>query len=169
MTTDSHLATLVRLMVPDDWGRVRTIYEAGIATGNATFETEAPTWGRWDTTHLDAHRLVATSGGTVVGWAALSPVSDRCVYGGVAENSVYVDPDVRGRGVGRLLLDALIVSSEVAGIWTLQTGIFPENHASVALHQRCGFRVLGTRERIGPLNGRWRDTLLLERRSPVVG
>jgi phosphinothricin acetyltransferase len=159
----------IRPMRPDDWDAVRHIYEAGIATGNATFETEAPTWQRWDTTHLADHRLVATIDGAVTGWVALSPVSDRCVYGGVAENSVYIHPDHRGLGVGHTLMSALVTSSEAAGIWTLQTGIFPENTASIALHQRVGFRILGTRERIGQLHGTWRDTLLLERRSTIAG
>jgi phosphinothricin acetyltransferase len=159
----------IRPMRPDDWDAVRQIYEASIATGNATFETEAPTWQRWDTTHLADHRLVATIDGAVAGWVALSPVSDRCVYGGVAENSVYIHPDHRGLGVGYTLMSALVTSSEAAGIWTLQTGIFPENTASIALHQRVGFRIIGTRERIGQLHGTWRDTLLLERRSSIAG
>jgi len=158
----------VRAMAPADWDRVREIYEAGIATGNATFETAAPTWERWNASHLSSHRLVAEVAGVVAGWAALSPVSDRCVYGGVAENSIYIDATARGRGVGRVLLDALIASSEAAGIWTVQTGIFPENEASLTLHERCGFRVIGRRERIGRLDGRWRDTFLLERRSSLV-
>lgn len=158
----------IRDMSPDDWPSVRSIYEEGIATANATFETASPAWDRWDRSHLVTHRLVADAG-VIVGWAALSPVSDRCVYGGVAENSVYVGRDHRGRGTGRALLEALIAGAESAGIWTLQTGIFPENAASVTLHQRCGFRVVGRRERIGRLHGVWRDTLLLERRSAVVG
>ena len=157
------------LMVPSDWAAVSDIYAAGIATGNATFETTVPTWDAWDRGHLVEHRLVANFGHEVVGWAALSPVSDRCVYAGVAENSVYIHPDHRGRGVGRLLLEALIASAETAGIWTVQTGIFPENAASVALHERCGFRVVGRRERIGQLHGIWRDTLFLERRSSSIG
>ena len=160
---------IIRPMGADDWPEVRDIYEAGIATGHATFETSAPTWQHWDHAHLDEHRLVATVDGAVVGWAALSPVSDRCVYGGVAENSIYIHPDHRGRGVGRKLLSALIASSEAAGIWTVQTGIFPENTSSLGLHRRCGFRIIGTRQRIGRLHGVWRDTLLLERRSTVVG
>jgi phosphinothricin acetyltransferase len=163
------MTTSIRPMQPGDWDAVLGIYEAGIATGNATFETEAPTWERWDSSHLDEHRLVAIVDSHVVGWVALSPVSDRCVYGGVAENSVYIHPDQRGRGVGVALMTALIDSSEAAGIWTLQTGIFPENTASIALHQRVGFRIVGTRERIGRLHGTWRDTLLLERRSTAVG
>jgi phosphinothricin acetyltransferase len=159
----------IREMRPDDWPAVRDIYGFGIATGHATFENAAPTWQQWDTSHLPDHRLVALVDRSVVGWAALSAVSDRCVYAGVAENSIYVHPAHRGRGVGRTLLGALISSSERAGIWTVQTGIFPENVASLALHERCGFRVVGIRERVGQLDGVWRDTLFLERRSTVVG
>jgi L-amino acid N-acyltransferase YncA len=155
----------VRPMREEDWPAVRDIYEAGIATGNATFETAAPTWERWDAGHLADHRLVATDGTTVVGWAALSPVSDRCVYAGVAENGVYIHPDHRGRGVGADLLDALVAGAERDGYWTIQTGIFPENTASIALHERVGFRIVGRRERIGQVDGVWRDTFLLERRS----
>jgi len=159
----------VRELSRDDWTAVCAIYEAGLAAGNATFETAAPSWERWDVTHLDGHRLVAAgSDAEVVGWAALAPVSDRSAYAGVAENSVYVRPDHGRRGIGRLLLDTLIHRAEGAGIWTIQTSIFPENAASVALHRRCGFRVVGRRERIGRLNGRWRDTLLVERRSTIV-
>ena len=160
----------VRSMHPDDWPSVRAAYEAGIATRHATFETTAPDWPDWDANHFYDHRLVATDGdGFVLGWAALSPVSDRCVYDGVAENSIYVHPERQGRGIGRLLLGALVASAENAGIWTIQTGIFPENTASIALHQRCGFRIVGRRERIGQLDGTWRDTLFLERRSTVIG
>ena len=153
---------------PADWPAVRAIYEAGIATGDATFETAAPTWEAWDAAHLPGQRLLARDGGRVLGWAALAPVSDRCAYAGVAEDSIYVAPQAQGRGVGRALLDALVASAERAGIWTVQTGIFPENRASVRLHQACGFRVVGVRERIGRLHGRWRDVLLLERRSPRI-
>lgn len=156
----------VEPMTPGDWPAVREIYTEGIATGDATFETEAPAWDRWDATHLAEHRLVARLEGRVAGWAALSPVSDRCAYAGVAEDSVYVASWARGRGVGRALLTALIAGADARGIWTVQTGIFPENAASVALHERCGFRVVGTRERLGRLGGRWRDVLLLERRRP---
>lgn len=151
----------------EHWDAVARIYAQGIATGHATFETEVPSWERWDASHLPDHRLVAVRDGTVTGWAALSPVSDRCVYGGVAEESVYVAEEARGRGVGRELLEALIAGAEESGIWTIQTGIFPENEASVRLHQRVGFRIVGTRERLGQHNGVWRDVLLLERRSPV--
>jgi phosphinothricin acetyltransferase len=152
----------------DDWPEVLRIYEAGIATGNATFETAAPGWPQWDATHLPEHRLVAVADERVLGWIALSAYSDRCCYGGVGEVSVYVDPCAQGRGLGRALLERAIVSSEAAGIWTLQAGIFPENEASLALHKRCGFREVGTRERLGKLGGRWRDVVLLERRSPQL-
>jgi phosphinothricin acetyltransferase len=156
-------------MAADDWPAVRSIYEEGIATGNATFETRAPTWESWDAKYLQLARLVAVSGDRVIGWAALSPVSDRCAYKGVAEVSVYVAADARGRGVGRRLLAQLIAQSEQNGLWSLQAGIFPENAASVAIHERCGFRIVGRRERLGQLGGRWRDVLLLERRSESVG
>jgi L-amino acid N-acyltransferase YncA len=156
-------------MRPEDWPAVRAIYEAGIATGDATFETTAPGWPAWDATHLADHRLVARDDdGRVVGWAALAPVSDRCAYAGVAEDSIYVAPEAQGRGVGRALLTAVVTSAEQGGIWTVQTGIFPENQPSVRLHEACGFRVVGVRERLGRLNGRWRDVLLLERRSPAI-
>jgi phosphinothricin acetyltransferase len=158
----------IKPLRPADWPKVRAIYQAGIATGDATFETAAPTWEAWDAAHLPGHRLLATDGDRVLGWAALAPVSDRCAYAGVAEDSIYVAPQAQGRGVGRALLDALVTSAERAGIWTVQTGIFPENRASVRLHQACGFRVVGVRERIGRLHGRWRDVLLLERRSPRI-
>ena len=150
------------------WEEVAAIYAEGVATGNATFETSVPGWDEWDRAHLQEHRLVAIDG-AVLGWAALAPVSDRCVYGGVVENSVYVAAAARGRGVGRALLDELVASTEAAGIWTIQTGIFPENESSIRLHERAGFRIVGRRERLGRLDGEWRDVLLLERRSPVVG
>ena len=152
------------------WPQVKAIYEQGLATGHATFETQAPTWETWDVGHLAHSRLVAVdTNDQVLGWAALSPVSGRCVYGGVAEVSVYVADAARGQGVGRQLLAALVAESEKNGIWTLQAGIFPENTASLRLHEAHGFRVLGQRERIGKLAGVWRDTVLLERRSAVVG
>lgn len=154
---------------PEDWPAVRAIYEAGIATGQATFETVAPAWESWDAAHRADCRLVARRDGQVIGWAALSPVSGRCVYGGVAEVSVYVDPAWKGRGIGKTLLQALVTASEEAGLWTLQASIFPENVASVRLHHACGFRTVGTRERLGQQHGRWRDVVLLERRSTVVG
>ncbi|MEZ4429965.1 MAG: N-acetyltransferase family protein [Nannocystaceae bacterium] len=160
----------LRSMTADDWPRVAAIYEEGIATGDATFETGAPAWARWDASHLRAPRLCAIDESRdVIGWAALAPVSDRCVYGGVAEVSVYVAAGARGRGVGRCLLETLVVASEAGGLWTLQAGVFPENLASLTLHERCGFRVVGRRVRLGELAGRWRDVLLLERRSEVVG
>jgi L-amino acid N-acyltransferase YncA len=149
-----------------DWPAVRAIYADGIATGNATFETEVPAFERWLEAHPPEYRLVATRAADVVGWVAASPVSDRCAYAGVIEHSVYVDARMRGQGVGHLLLDALIHRADALGIWTIQSGIFPENVASVELHQRCGFRVVGRRERLGQLNGVWRDVLLMERRKP---
>ncbi len=160
---------MIERMLPRHWERVRSIYLEGIATGDATFETEAPEWGRWDAAHLRLCRLVALDGGRVAGFAALSPVSSRKVYAGVAEVSVYVGAEFRGRGFGRALLEALIRESEASGVWTLQAGIFPENVASVEMHRACGFREVGRRERVGKLGGRWRDTVLLERRSKIVG
>ncbi|MCJ0871140.1 GNAT family N-acetyltransferase [Streptomyces sp. AP-93] len=148
---------------------VLAIYEAGIDEGNATFETEAPAWEAFDAAKLPGHRFVAVGQeGKLLGWVAASKVSDRCAYAGVVEHSVYVHPGARGRGVARALLDALIASTEAAGIWTIQCGIFPENTASLALHQRAGFRVIGTRARIGRHRGVWRDVVLLERRSPRI-
>lgn len=151
------------------WEQVRAIYLEGIATGLATFETEAPTWERWNAGHLACCRLIAHEGEEIKGWAALSPVSSRHVYAGVAEVSVYVGQANRGIGLGRALLDALVNASEREGIWMLQAGIFAENGASVALHRQCGFREVGRRERIARLHGRWRDTILMERRSASVG
>jgi len=156
-------------MRPGDWEAVRTIYAEGIATRQATFEVEVPSWQAWDTSHLSFARLVARKGEIVVGWAALGPISRRQAYAGVAEVSVYVAPDQRGTGLGRQLLDALIAQSEKHGIWSLQAVMFPENAGSVALHLRCGFREIGRRERIGRLDGAWRDTVLLERRSQRIG
>lgn len=162
-------------MAPADWPAVARIYAEGIATGDATFEMTVPSWEAWDAGHVAEHRFVAVPDGAaaaddvapagVLGWAACSPVSDRCVYLGVLEVSVYVAAAARGRGVGGALLGALVASTEAAGVWTLQAGIFPENATSVALHRRRGFRVVGTRERLGKMNGVWRDVLLLERRS----
>ncbi len=156
-------------MRPEDWPAVRGIFEEGIAGGNATFEMYAPTWDAWDRGHLRECRLVARSGDRVVGWVALSPVSQRAVYRGVAELSIYVAGDARGKGVGRALLRRLIDDSEEADIWTLQAGVMAENEASLALHRSCGFREVGRRERIGKHADGWRDVVLLERRSPVVG
>lgn len=162
-------ATTVRALRPADWPAVRAIYEEGIATGNATFQPEAPAWEDWDAGHLPECRLVSVDGEQVTGWAALSRVSSRCVYAGVAEVSVYVAANRRGQHIGRRLLEALVAQSEQRGLWTLQAGIFPENLASIAVHERCGFRVVGVREKLGEMNGRWRDVLLLERRSAAVG
>lgn len=157
-------------MQPEDWPAVCAIYLEGIATGNSTFEQSAPEWEKWDAGHLGAARIVARSeAGELLGWAALSGVSGRCVYAGVAEVSVYVGESARGRGVGQKLLARLITDSEAEGIWTLQAGIFPENVASIALHERAGFRIVGQRERLGQMNGRWRDVVLMERRSAVAG
>jgi len=160
----------LRPMESADAARVLAIYQAGLDSGQASFETHAPTWERFDATRLTGHRHVAVSpGGDVLGWVAASPVSDRCVYAGVAEHSVYVDPAARRHGIGAALLQALIRSTEAAGIWTVQSGIFPENTASLRLHEQAGFRVVGTRRRIGCHRGRWRDVILVERRSPRTG
>ncbi len=156
----------VRPFRDDDWPRVRAIYADGIATGNATFETEVPTFERWLEGHPSEYRFVATRAADVAGWVAAWPVSDRCAYAGVIEHSVYVDARMRGQGVGHRLVNALVERADASGIWTIQSGIFPENVASVELHQRCGFRVVGRRERLGQLNGVWRDVLLMERRKP---
>ena len=147
---------------------VLAIYQAGIDEGDATFETRAPAWPEFTAARLPDHRYVASHGADVLGWVAVSPVSSRCVYAGVVEHSVYVHPGARGQGVGRQLLAALITSTEAAGIWTIQSGIFPENTASVALHHVAGFRTVGRRERVGRQHGRWRDVLLLERRSKLI-
>ena len=164
-------AITIRPMALTDWESVRSIYLEGLATAEATFETEAPACEKWDQNHLSKPRLVAVfeTDGRVVGWAALARVSARTVYSGVAEVSVYVAEAFRGKGVGKALLKHLVVESEQNGIWTLQASIFPENVASLAVHKLCGFRVVGTRRRIGTLHGIWRDTVLLERRSEIVG
>jgi L-amino acid N-acyltransferase YncA len=162
------MRTEVRDLRSDDWPEVARIYEEGIQTGNATFETEVPSWEAWDAVHLPEHRFVAEREGRVARWAALAPVSSRSCYGGVAEISAYVAEEARGQGVGGELLAAAIESSERGGIWTLQTGVFPENEPSLGLLRRFGFRALGTQERIGRLHGVWRDVVLLERRSEVV-
>lgn len=161
--------TIINEMRPGDWEDVRTIYADGIATGQATFEMETPSWEAWDASHLPCARLVARKDEAIVGWAALSPVSSRKAYAGVAEVSVYVTQSQRGAGFGRQLLEALVLDSEENGIWSLRAVMFPENAGSVALHRRCGFREVGRRERIGKLNGVWRDTILLERRSQRIG
>jgi L-amino acid N-acyltransferase YncA len=159
----------IEQMRPIDWAKVKAIYLEGITTGHATFETDAPSWAVWDDAHLRFARLVARVGQTISGWAALSPVSRRQAYSGVAEVSVYVAANDRNAGLGRALLDALIAESEKNGIWMLQAVVFPENAATIALHLRCGFREVGRRERIGKLNNEWRDTILLERRSALIG
>ena len=169
LTMCAGAAISIGALRPEHWPEVARIYGEGIATGNATFETEVPAWGRWDSAHLPEHRFAAIRTGEVVGWAAVVPVSDRCVYGGVVEVSVYVATTSRGQGVGKLLLRELIPSTEAAGIWTIQAGIFPENTASARLHEQCGFELVGRRKRLGMLHGAWRDVLLLERRSEVVG
>ncbi|MAU27050.1 MAG: N-acetyltransferase [Muricauda sp.] len=157
-------------MTKNDWPKVAQIYAEGIATGFATFEIEVPDYESWNVGHVKPCRLVAENGGSVIGWAALSPVSSRCVYGGVAEVSVYVGKNTRAMGVGRLLMEKLIEESENAGYWTLQSGIFPENEPSIKLHEKMGFRYIGKRERIGKtVNGIWKDNLLFERRSKTVG
>ncbi len=158
----------IRELRPEDWPAVRTIYEEGIRGGDATFETETPSWERWDATH-PALRLVAEREGAVVGWAALSPASARRCYRGVGEVSVYVAGTARGSGLGRALLAELVERSEQAGYWTLTAGVFPENDASVRLHKSCGFREVGAREGIGEAGGVWRDVIWLERRSTLVG
>ena len=160
---------VISSMGESDWDDVRRIYAEGIATGNATMETAPPPWESWDSAHRPDCRLVARDSGRMLGWAALSRVSERCAYGGVAEVSVYVSQEARGRGVGRRLLEELVRASEEAGVWTLQAGIFPENAASLSIHQHCGFRVVGVREKLGKLGSAWRDVALLERRSERVG
>jgi phosphinothricin acetyltransferase len=156
-------------MQPSDWKDVKRIYEEGIATGNATFQPDAPEWEAWNNDHLKHSRIVAREKDSVIGWAALTPVSGRCVYAGVAEVSIYVSVNARGKGAGKKLLEKLVEESEANNIWTLQAGIFPENISSLALHKALGFRILGTRERIGQMNGKWRDVILMERRSKVAG
>ncbi len=160
---------VIEPMSPADWPVVRRIYADGIATGNATFETQAPDWDTWDRNHLPSCRLVARRNGSVTAWAALSPVSSRTCYAGVAEHSIYVDAIYRGQGIGKALLAELVKQTESAGFWTLQSSIFPENRASVVIHLACGFRILGRRKRVAMLNGVWRDTVIVERRSAVAG
>ena len=175
MTTSPHDSTgaaaraadpAIVAMRPEHGPQVLAIYQAGMDTGNATFETAAPGWTDFDQRHLPEHRFVAlTPGGQVTGWVAAAPVSGRCVYAGVIEHSICVEPGHAGQGIGAALLQALVRSADAAGVWMIQTGIFPENHASLALHRRAGFRTVGTRERIGQRDGRWRDVVLIERRS----
>lgn len=159
----------IQPMTTNHGNQVLAIYEAGIATGNATFQTASPSWEEWDQSHLKNCRLVAIENDQVLGWAALTAVSSRCVYAGVAEVSIYVAPDVQGKRIGRQLLETLILESEQNNFWTLQAGIFPENTGSLRIHELCGFRIVGRRERIGKMGNAWRDTLLLERRSTKAG
>jgi L-amino acid N-acyltransferase YncA len=170
MSSDPPPPVVIAPMTAAHAEQVLAIYQAGIDEGDATFETAAPPWAAFDSGKLAEHRFVALDPpeGRVLGWVAVSAVSARSAYAGVVEHSVYVHPGARGRGVARALLAELIASSEAAGIWTLQSGVFPENTASIALHRAAGFRVIGTRERVGRHHGRWRDVVLLERRSPVV-
>lgn len=158
----------IRELLSSDWGAVKLIYEKGIATGNATFQTSGPSWEEWEVSHLGTCRIVADDNGKVLGWAALTPVSSRCVYAGVAEVSVYVDPEQSGKGIGFALLSQLVALSEAEGIWTLQAGIFSENFGSLRIHEKAGFRTLGIREKIGKQHGIWRDTVLMERRSKTI-
>lgn len=163
------MAINTRKMEASDWEAVSKIYKEGIATGFATFETGAPTYDAWDKAHMTSCRLVVVENEIILGWAALSPVSSRCVYGGIGEVSVYVGSESRGKGVGRLLMESLIQESEAEGLWTIQSGIFPENEGSIELHKKMGFRYIGKRERVGKLHGEWKDNLLFERRSERVG
>lgn len=163
------MSTSIRKMTPNDLPLVAAIYAEGIRTGNATFQTEVPSWEEWDNAHIPNCRLIAIKQETVAGWAALTPVSGRCVYAGVAEVSVYVGEAFRAQGIGLALLEQLVIESEDNGFWTLQAGIFPENFGSIRIHEKCGFKILGRRERIGQMGGIWRDTMLLERRSIGVG
>lgn len=156
-------------MTPTDWPAIHRIYEDGIATGTATLETDAPSWMSWDDSHLDSCRMVAEDDGEVVAWAALTPVSGRCAYGGVAELSIYVAEDARGKHLGTKLLEALVDESEDAGFWTLQAQIFEKNAASIHIHENVGFRTVGVRERIGKIKGEWQNVVLMERRSETVG
>ncbi|MFN8379203.1 MAG: N-acetyltransferase family protein [Anaerolineae bacterium] len=156
-------------MTAADWPAVCAIFEQGMETGNATLETRAPDWETWNPSHMREGRLAGRIDDRIVGWAALTPVSSRCVYAGVAEVSIYIAESARGQGAGKALLNSLVAESERMGIWTLQAGILRENEASIALHTACGFRVVGIRERIGQRDGIWRDVILMERRSAVVG
>jgi phosphinothricin acetyltransferase len=159
----------IRKMLASDWEAVAKIYEEGIATGVATFETKVPSYEAWDRAHMTGCRFVAENQNGVLGWVALSPVSSRCVYGGVAEVSVYIAKEARGKGMGKRLLEHLIIESEKEGLWTLQSGVFPTNLSSIKIHEAVGFRCIGKRERVGKLNGKWIDNILFERRSTVVG
>jgi L-amino acid N-acyltransferase YncA len=165
----NNLEVVFRPLETGDWGTVAEIYKQGIETNNATFQQEIPTWNEWDNGHLKNCRIIALVDNNIAGWAALSPVSGRCVYGGVAEVSVYVAGNFRGQSIGKMLLDKLIIDSEKEKLWTLQAGIFPENIPSLTIHEKLGFRKVGYRERIGKMNGKWRDTVLMERRSKNIG
>ena len=156
-------------MKAEDWEDVRAIYLEGIATKNATFEQNAPDWEDWNRNHLNVCRFVVRENNQIIGWAALNPVSRRSVYSGVVEVSIYISDHAKGRGVGKTLLNRLVEASEKAGIWTLQGGIFPENEASIAIHKACGFRIVGVRERVGKMDGVWRDVVLMEHRSKTAG
>lgn len=160
---------IIRKMLAKDWDSVAKIYQEGIDTGIATFETKVPTFENWDKAHMSNCRFVAEQKNEILGWVALSPVSNRCVYGGVAEISVYVSRNSRGKGLGKVLLEHIVSASEQEGIWTLQSGVFPTNHGSIKLHETTGFRMIGKRERVGKLHGQWVDNVLFERRSSVVG
>lgn len=160
---------LIRPMIPKDWGSVLSIYKEGIASGNSTFETNAPNGQAWNKAHMANHRFVAQIDGCIAGWIALTAVSSRCVYAGVAEVSIYIGSAYQGQKIGSALLEKLIADTEANDIWTLQAGIFPENIASIALHEKHGFRQIGYRERVGKMNGTWRNVILLERRSSVAG
>ncbi|MBC5775496.1 N-acetyltransferase [Pontibacter sp. KCTC 32443] len=169
MEASTSITTIVTELLATHYPEVKEIYELGIATNNATLETKAPEWEEWDAKYMKSCRLVALQDGRVTGWAALTAVSGRCVYAGVAEVSVYIHPEFKRQGIGRLLLNRLVAASEQEGIWTLQAGILKENVASIKLHEQCGFRVIGVREKLGQLHGQWRDICLMERRSKVVG
>lgn len=160
---------IIRHMHKTDWEDVARIYEEGISTGFATFEQQAPTYESWDQAHVESCRLIAEEDGHILGWAALSPVSGRCVYGGVGEVSIYIGTESRGKGVGKALLKKLVTESENAGFWTIQSGIFPENKGSIALHEKVGFRFIGKRERVAKIHGIWKDNLLFEKRSNTIG
>lgn len=159
----------IKNITAEHYPQVAAIYLQGLATGIATFQTEAPDWKSWDKSHLSDCRLAAFDNNQLAGWAALSPVSSRCVYAGVAEVSIYITENYRGKGVGKLLLTKLVEESEAIGLWTLQSGIFAENTASIKLHEQCGFRIIGYREKIGQRNGVWKDNIIMERRSKTVG
>jgi L-amino acid N-acyltransferase YncA len=159
----------IKTIVASYYPEISRIYLEGILTGNATFQTKAPDWNEWDKSHLPNSRIAAFENNTMVGWAALSPVSSRCIYAGVAEVSIYVLESERGKGIGKLLLQQLILESENNDLWTLQSSIFPENIGSIKIHEQCGFRQIGFKEKVGKMNGIWRDNILMERRSKIVG